>query len=188
MMVRIASKKFHFRDLRPSSPLKNVFLNDFWGTPMSKEQSHKSYRPLCVLTFRLNYLLHSLHPLGYHLVNLAMHCAVTILFFKVCLNLASRGVAGLAALLFAIHPIHTEAVTGVVGRAELLSSLFFLQAILNYKNGAVNKFRNKFGSLFFYVLCVGLAMFSKEQGITVIGVTFVYEVRHVKRIIINCLY
>ena len=40
------------KDLRPNSPLSNIFYNDFWGLPMSKEQSHKSYRPLTVLSFR----------------------------------------------------------------------------------------------------------------------------------------
>ncbi|KFM79885.1 Transmembrane and TPR repeat-containing protein, partial [Stegodyphus mimosarum] len=45
-------------DLRPDTPLSNILYNDFWGTPMNREESHKSYRPLCVLTFRLNYLLH----------------------------------------------------------------------------------------------------------------------------------
>ena len=39
-------------DVRPGSPLVNVFNNDFWGKPMSDNSSHKSYRPLCVLTFR----------------------------------------------------------------------------------------------------------------------------------------
>jgi hypothetical protein len=40
------------KDLRPSSDLLDLFGHDFWGTPMSKEHSHKSYRPICVLTFR----------------------------------------------------------------------------------------------------------------------------------------
>ena len=40
------------RDLRPHSPITNIFLHDFWGTNMEKEHSHKSYRPLTVLTFR----------------------------------------------------------------------------------------------------------------------------------------
>ena len=39
-------------DVRPGSPLVNVINNDFWGKPMSDNSSHKSYRPLCVLTFR----------------------------------------------------------------------------------------------------------------------------------------
>merc|ERR1719367_1881984 len=73
------------RDLRPHVPLTNIFQNDFWGTPMTKEQSHKSYRPLTVLTFRLNYLLHALEPLGYHLGNVVLHFLVCILYYKLCL-------------------------------------------------------------------------------------------------------
>ncbi|ROT80938.1 putative smile protein [Penaeus vannamei] len=71
------------RDLRPHTPITNLFLHDFWGTPMQKEQSHKSYRPLCVLTFRLNYLIHGLEPLGYHLVNMLLHGVVCILYYSV---------------------------------------------------------------------------------------------------------
>lgn len=40
------------KDLRPHTPLWNLWTHDFWGTPMSREHSHKSYRPLTVLTFR----------------------------------------------------------------------------------------------------------------------------------------
>ncbi|KAH6945326.1 hypothetical protein HPB50_007880 [Hyalomma asiaticum] len=61
------------RDLRQSTPIANLFFNDFWGTPLRKEQSHKSYRPLTVLTFRLNFAVHGLDPFGYHLVNLLLH-------------------------------------------------------------------------------------------------------------------
>ena len=51
-------------DLRPTTPWVQLMYNDFWGTPMSAERSHKSYRPLTVATFRLNYLLDGLNPLG----------------------------------------------------------------------------------------------------------------------------
>ena len=44
-----------------------------------------------------------------------------------------RSVAQIASLLFAVHPVHTEAVTGVVGRAELISSIFFIMAIVSYR-------------------------------------------------------
>lgn len=47
-----------------------------------QEQSHKSYRPLCVLTFRWNYLLHGLEPFGYHLVNVLLHCIASSIYFK----------------------------------------------------------------------------------------------------------
>lgn len=43
------------KDLLPSTPLSRIFQNDFWGKAMSDNTSHKSYRPLCVLTFRYEY-------------------------------------------------------------------------------------------------------------------------------------
>ena len=77
--------------------MQNVFKNDFWGTPMNKEQSHKSYRPLTVLTFRLNYLVHELEPLGYHLVNIILHAGVTIMYHRLCSSLLSQASAAVAA-------------------------------------------------------------------------------------------
>ncbi|GFY39940.1 protein O-mannosyl-transferase TMTC3 [Trichonephila inaurata madagascariensis] len=73
------------------------------------EQSHKSYRPVCVFTYRLNYLLHGLQPFGYHLANVVLHALVCMLYKKTCSLFVSEGTAFLAALLFAIHPLHTEA-------------------------------------------------------------------------------
>ncbi|KAM8712089.1 hypothetical protein ACLKA7_012590 [Drosophila subpalustris] len=187
------------KDLRPSTPLRNVFLNDFWGTPMRKEQSHKSYRPLTVLTFRFNYLLHALEPFGYHLVNLLLHIAVCLLWRRVCRLLLRQCVASsnepttlttpslrpsslntcafVASLLFATHPVHTEAVTGVVGRAELLSSICYLGAFLSYAHATTSSRRStNWASL---CLCFGscllASMLCKEQGITVAGICAVYE-------------
>ena len=90
----------------------DLLLNDFWGTPMSSPDSHKSYRPLTVATFRLNYMLHELEPLGYHLVNVLLHSAVVYLYVLLCGVVFSEvWPALIAGLLFAVHPIHTEAVS-----------------------------------------------------------------------------
>lgn len=51
-----------------------------------QEQSHKSYRPLCVLTFRWNYLLWQLEPMGYHLVNMLLHSVVCLMYFRLVLK------------------------------------------------------------------------------------------------------
>ena len=100
------------RDLRPSIPWSNILYNDFWGKPMASEDSHKSYRPLTVATFRLNYMLHELQPLGYHLVNVLLHSAVCYLYVLLCGVVFSEvWPALIAGLLFAVHPIHTEAVS-----------------------------------------------------------------------------
>lgn len=80
---------------------------------MSSNDSHKSYRPLTVLSFRLNFALHGLHPWGYHLINVFLHGLVSALFFDVSVLVFDGDIAPAAAgsLLFAVHPIHTEAVS-----------------------------------------------------------------------------
>ena len=100
------------RDLWPNQSWTNLLWNDFWGINMSDKDSHKSYRPLCVATFRLNYLLHELQPMGYHLVNVLLHGAVCYLYVQLCGVVFSQvWPALIAGLLFAVHPIHTEAVS-----------------------------------------------------------------------------
>ncbi|XP_065201488.1 protein O-mannosyl-transferase Tmtc3 [Planococcus citri] len=163
------------RDLRPHTPISNIFFNDFWGTPMYKEQSHKSYRPLCVLTFRWNYYFHQLDPRGYHMVNIFLHAIVSLLFFKMCLMFLSEASSFVAALLFSVHPVHTEAVTGVVGRAETLSSVFFLLALLFYSHASKRKKTTSWKALSLSMISIATAMLCKEQGITVAGVCVLYE-------------
>ncbi|KAG8439538.1 hypothetical protein GDO86_005660 [Hymenochirus boettgeri] len=164
------------KDLHPSTPLKKLFQNDFWGTPMSEERSHKSYRPLTVLTFRLNYLFSELNAVSYHLLNLILHAVVCVVFLKVCKLFLDTKSSYMAALLFAVHPIHTEAVTGVVGRAELLSSIFLLAAFLSYTKSKGPDNSIVWTPIAVAVLLVAVATLCKEQGITVVGICCVYEV------------
>lgn len=99
-------------DLRPKTRIGQLFQNDFWGKPMRDNTSHKSYRPLTVLTFKLNFFIHGLSPFGYHFVNVLLHAIVSVMFFIFCEanifhNLKLSFVAG---MVFAVHPVHTEAV------------------------------------------------------------------------------
>ena len=99
-------------DVQMKTPWSDLLRNDFWGTRMNTTASHKSYRPLTVATFRLNYMLHELEPLGYHLVNVLLHSAVVYLYVLLCGVVFSEvWPALIAGLLFAVHPIHTEAVS-----------------------------------------------------------------------------
>ena len=79
---------------------------------MTSPESHKSYRPLTVLTFRWNRQLHDMDPLGFHAVNVLLHGLVSILFLLLLRRVGVPQMISLAAvLLFATHPIHTEAVS-----------------------------------------------------------------------------
>ena len=107
-------------DIKPETPLSRLLADDFWGKDMSDPTSHKSYRPITTLSFRLNYLIHDLEPWGYHAVNVFLHTLCTILFWWLCRIFVFRsGIVGndsstlsiQAAILFAVHPIHSEAVS-----------------------------------------------------------------------------
>uniref|UniRef100_A0A671U6I3 dolichyl-phosphate-mannose--protein mannosyltransferase n=1 Tax=Sparus aurata TaxID=8175 RepID=A0A671U6I3_SPAAU len=170
------------KDLRPSTPLSNMWSNDFWGSNLSSNSSHKSYRPLTVLTFRLNYLLAGgLHPVGFHVLNIILHSVISALMIDVfailigglahdeegrMLNHAPK-TSLLAALFFAAHPIHTESVAGIVGRADLLCALFFQLSFLTYCK-AFNRGRHQTRELLSHLLLCAAAMLCKEQGITVL--------------------
>jgi tetratricopeptide (TPR) repeat protein len=89
-----------------------------------------SYRPVTILSHVANLRIFGLDARSFHGVNVLLHAGVALLVFALGRRLLGRWAAFLGALLFAVHPLHTEAVTGVVGRAELLAAFFGLAALL----------------------------------------------------------
>ncbi|XP_048246983.1 protein O-mannosyl-transferase TMTC4-like [Haliotis rufescens] len=193
------------RDVLPETSLTAVFAHDFWGQVLD-EKSHKSYRPLTVMTYRWNYAwAGGLHPRGFHVVNIVLHGLVSVIFlavFSVLMSgyqvdqesarpvFASPRASLLCAVLFAVHPIHTESVAGVVGRADLLCALTFLLSFLLYARACLSPssivgYRPESFSLVSLLasmcLCV-VSTFCKEQGITVIGVCSVFDIIVVCRV------
>jgi len=122
------------------------------------------YIPLTFLSWQLNAALFGMNPAAFHLVNLLLHCANAVLVFLILRKLSgSLFVSALAAMLFAIHPIQTEAVLWAASRKDLLSGLFFLlsaHAYLRYREYDVR--RNLLWSIVFY----GLGLLSKVSVIT----------------------
>jgi tetratricopeptide (TPR) repeat protein len=90
-------------------------------------------RPLTYLTFHWNYLLEGLDPTMYHAVNLALHAANCVLLLSIARRYLSPFAAGCAAVLFALHPLQTEAVTYVFARSSLLSTHFALWTVWLYQ-------------------------------------------------------
>ncbi|XP_052088184.1 protein O-mannosyl-transferase TMTC1-like [Mytilus californianus] len=174
----------HNADVTGHNPIFNSFCNDFWGKSMSDNTSHKSYRPLTILSFRLNYFVNGHEPFYFHLVNVVLHALVSSLFTWTCQYVLylSPQCSLLAGLLFAVHPVHVEAVTGLVGRAEVLSALLFMFSFMLYaKNLRIRKFEHFAHAesvLIFLVsiVCGILAMLCKEQGIMILPVCMLYDV------------
>ncbi|KRZ15072.1 Transmembrane and TPR repeat-containing protein 4 [Trichinella zimbabwensis] len=160
--------------------------NDFWGRPITSNQSHKSWRPLTTLSFRLNYLWRQDEPQGYHLINVLLHGVVTVLSYDFYVEMLSacgardcrfEQLSFLSSVIFACHPVHAEAVSSIVGRAELLSAFCFLLAFLAYAKSL--KYVHLWHSIKSILLCFILSTFAlaaKEQGITILILCMVYDV------------
>uniref|UniRef100_S4RQM2 dolichyl-phosphate-mannose--protein mannosyltransferase n=1 Tax=Petromyzon marinus TaxID=7757 RepID=S4RQM2_PETMA len=173
-------------DAQPGAPLSRLMGHDFWGKSMRSPTSHKSYRPFCVLTFRLNVWLGGMHPWGFHVLNVCLHAATCVAFAgfgrSVLWPPAERSLPGapwLAAALFAVHPVHTEAVSGIVGRADVLACLLFLASFCAYVRCSRRRHccpvTESPGLLALSLLLGGAAMLVKETGVTALGAALAYD-------------
>ena len=118
------------------------------------------FRPVAFATLAVNWAVSGTEPAGYHLLNLILHAGATWLLYILLQELLRSSQEGktaafVAALLYAVHPIHTEAVAWAVGRAEILAAGFlFAGWILHLRDRPI-------GSL----ACFALAVLSKESAV-----------------------
>jgi tetratricopeptide (TPR) repeat protein len=122
--------------IRSLTNFREIWLTDWWrerteDEPLADPARDRLYRPLTLFSFALNYALHQARPLGYHVVNVLLHAAVCLLVWSFARRLFDDElIAGIAAVLFAVHPVHSEAVAGIVGRGEILAAGFMLLGLL----------------------------------------------------------
>ncbi len=149
--------------IRSTQGMGRIFTNPVWA---GSGHGSSAYRPLTTLTFALNHAIEGLAPIGYHLVNLLLHALVSALVLALGLGLGlPLAAATLAGLLYAVHPIHVEAVANVAGRKELLVTAFALGAVLLHGRGL----RRGGVALLAAPLATLLAAFSKETGVMTLG-------------------
>jgi len=152
------------------------------------------YIPLTWMTFGLDYLLWGMNPLGYHLTNLLLHAANAVVFFFVArriLTLALPGPserghalavsAGVAALVFAIHPLRVESVAWVTERRDVLSGLFYLSTILMYLRACEREERGRGWYWGTVALFVG-ALLSKSMVVNLPVVLLILDVYPLRRL------
>lgn len=142
-----------------------IFRNPAVTSPSVKvlfeaTKSNNVFRPVTFATFALNFAAGGGHPFGYHFFNLLLNAAVALLLYLVFRKLLESVLEGTtvalaAALLFAVHPIHTEAVASIVGRSELLAVGFLLAAWLLHLND----------EYLLSLVCFVLALLSKESAV-----------------------
>jgi tetratricopeptide (TPR) repeat protein len=140
----------------------------FWSPYWDIEGAHALYRPLVLATYAVNYAIGGLSTYGYTAVNITLHVAVSLLLFLLIRTIGgSLFVATVGGLLFAVHPVHTEAVTGISGRPELLAALFFLTAMHAHwrapdAGAGINRYRIA------TLACFAGALLAKESAMTLL--------------------
>jgi len=157
--------------IRSLAGIPHLFASSYWGA----EGAQALYRPLVLATYAMNYAAHGLSASGYVLVNIALHGAIALLLFALVRGMGGSALAaGAAGLLFAVHPVHTEAVAAVSGRPELLAAFFFLLALHCHRRAAAPR-GGRAGYRLAAVASFACALLSKESAITLLLVVPVMD-------------
>ena len=135
------------RDIRDLSDIKSII-------------SHSIFRPILFITFAINYKISGLNPLSYHTVNLLLHIVNTLMVIILTRRIALRfteelysdRIAFITSILFAVHPIGTEAITYISSRSSLLATTFYLLSLLSYTQ--FNQTENRSRQILYYILTI----------------------------------
>jgi hypothetical protein len=172
--------EFHFDDnptIVDNYSIKRLTWESFTG-------AFSGTRPVVNLSLLFNYQLSGLNVIGWHIFNIGCHIANSIFVYLLILwtlelpalrdryAYRSRRMALFGALLFALHPIQTEAVTYIISRTELIATFFYLTTFLFFIKGAkTGKFAYVIGSF----VMAALAMGAKEWAVTLPALLILYD-------------
>lgn len=167
--------------IRDVQSLPEIFSTNVWAF---QGISTNYYRPLLHISYLMSYHLFGLSPWGFHLVNIMLHAGVTALVFLISSSLfrmdspqappVSRYLPFIAAMLFAVHPIHTEVVAWVGGVTDLVFTLFTLLSLYFYILSSERAGQRK-GLRAFSVASFFLAALAKEPAVTLPCILAAYD-------------
>jgi tetratricopeptide (TPR) repeat protein len=170
--IVITSNKFTQQGLKG---IKDIFTSEYLGGMYGKQMTMYSggrYRPLSIATFAIEYQFLGVNPGVSHFINVLLYVLTCVILYIILKKIFSQKIppqskwyldfSFIVVFIFAIHPIHTEVVTNIKGRDEIMSllgSLLSLWFCLKYLEN------NKISHLFFVFLFFLMGIFSKESAI-----------------------
>ncbi len=161
--------------------LKNIpvfFTSDTWK--MTGNPSGSYYRPVMNTWWTLEFQLWGGKPSGYHIINITLHALLSVLFYLLCIKLlTSEPAAFYSALIFAVHPIHTENVAWITSVGYIICALFILSSLFFYIRF---RERNSITFLIFSLINFTLAAFSFEYALMLPFMIIIYEILNHKRV------
>lgn len=156
--------------------LPRVFGSDLWYH-VARHQVY--YRPLFVAWSMLNYSLFGSKPWGWHLCAILVHIAATVSVFWLARKLGLEyWTAALTALIFALHPVHIEAVVWISAASDAMVTLFAALAFVAFLNGRT---LGQKARLLWWITSLALlacALFTKEMAVTFAALVAIYAWLH----------
>ena len=174
---------FHFDDAHTIQ--NNLYIRDLANIPeffrnprtFSSLPANQSYRPLLSTTLAIDYRLGGgLNPLAFHITSfalLALQCIAMLLLFRRLMDRArphpwNRWIALFGATWYAVHTANAETVNYIIARSDILSTCFTVLAVLLFTGNGVGR------RWHLYLIPAAAAVFSKEQGVMVAPMLFLY--------------
>src|SRR5689334_14765300 len=156
-----------------STQVHRILTQQYWETATTG-----LYRPLTTLSYLFNYAIlgNAGNPQGYHWLNLLIHLANIALVYELGLALFQEmGIALLMSALWGLHPMQTEVVTNIVGRADLLVMFGVLAGLYCHRQALAATGARRAAWLAGMLVAITVGAFAKESGIVVLGVIVVWD-------------
>ncbi len=156
--------------------LRQIFGSSVWSY-VGQQGVTNYYRPLMTFGYLLCYQVFGKVAFGFHLVNIVLHAGVVCALFALSLALFNghRGLAFAAALIFALHPIHTESVAWIAAVTDVEVTFFYLLTFFFFLKIALPDGRSSGRAVAACAGCFALALLSKEQALTLPLLATIYE-------------
>ena len=151
-----------------------IFSEEYWYG----NGSTNLYRPFTTLTYLFNYSIlgNGANPAGYHAINFFIHIVnIGLVYLLGLLIFRQAGFALGLAGIWGLHPVLTESVTNIVGRADMLAAFGVLSALLCHIYGANAGDRKRIAWLAGITAASAIGLFSKESAIVVLAVLPLYD-------------
>ncbi|HET6514936.1 MAG TPA: tetratricopeptide repeat protein [Thermodesulfovibrionales bacterium] len=162
--------------------IPKIFTSNVWGFE-GRETSY--YRPMTHIIYMVTASVFGFNPWGFHLVNVLFHTGTSILLFLIGSRVLKQDISPsnsflifppfVAAVLFSVHPIHTEAVAWIAGMPDLSSTFFVLGSFYLYIRASDNVSSSLNPSYLFSVALFFLAALSKEPALTLPIILVAYD-------------